>query len=174
MFGSLFRKFTFIVLVLVSVCAMAQNSHDATDWKPLAFLIGSWQAKPTGNNVQGSGTYSFQPEMRGHFLVRHSETESCKGPADYDCQHQDILYVYQEPGPIYKAIYFDNEGHVIHYTVTTPVPLSAVFLSDESTNAPQFRLSYQLTGATMNGKFEIKPPGQAQFQTYLEWSGAKK
>ena len=30
------------------------------------------------------------------------------------------------------AIYFDNEGHVIHYTVSTPDSSTAIFISDAS------------------------------------------
>ncbi len=84
-------------------------------------------------------------------------------------EHGDLLYVYQDaPGGTYKAIYFDNEGHVIHYEVSMPSATSVVFLSD------QFRLSYELKGSTMIGKFQARAPGQAAFTSYLEWSGGKK
>jgi uncharacterized protein YaiE (UPF0345 family) len=45
-----------------------------------------------------------------------------------------------------KAIYFDNEGHVV----------------------------YELNAAVMSGKFQMKMPGQPDWKTYLEWSGGKK
>ncbi len=80
-----------------------------------------------------------------------------------------MLYIYQDaPGQPYKAIYFDNEGHVMHYDVSIPSRTSVVFLST------QFRLSYELKGSTMYGKFQMRPPGQNEFKSYLEWSGGKK
>lgn len=153
----------------------AQSAADP--WKSLHFLIGTWEAKTQGGsaNATGSGTYTFRPELRNHILARHSGSELCKGPADYNCEHGDLLYVYQEAsGQSYKAIYFDNEGHVIHYDVSVPTATSVIFLSDPSRPGPQFRLTYELNGLTLSGKFQLRMPGQTEFKSYLEWSGAGK
>ena len=72
-----------------------------------------------------------------------------------------------------KAIFFDNEGHTIHYEVTTPNPNTAIFLSETSAPGPRFRLIYELTAGVMAGKFQIQPPGQTDWHSYLEWSGGK-
>jgi hypothetical protein len=157
-----------------SICA--QDSSRA-QWKPLEFLIGTWEAKNQGGSAgaTASGTYSFQLELRDHVLARHSGGSDCKGPADFDCEHSDLLYVFQDaPGQSHKAIYFDNEGHVFHYDVSTPTPTSVVFLSNASQPGPQFRLSYELKGSIMYGKFQMRMPGQTEFKSYLEWSGEKK
>ena len=96
-------------------------------------------------------------------------------PAKFDCSHGDLLYLFQDAaGASLKAIYFDNEGHVIHYTVTTPTPTSAVFLSDPAAPGPQFRLMYERKAETLSGKFQMKMPGQNDYRSYLEWSGSKK
>jgi hypothetical protein len=145
--------------------------------KPLQFLTGTWEAKTQGGSAQaaGSGIYTFQPELRNHILARRSNQAGCKGPAGFDCEHGDLLYVYQDaPGQLYKAIYFDNEGHVIHYDVSTPTPTTAIFVSDASQPGPQFRLIYELKDSTMYGKFQMHMPGQTEFKSYLEWSGAKQ
>jgi hypothetical protein len=85
------------------------------------------------------------------------------------------LYVYVEaPGQPLKAIYFDSEGHVIHYDISTPAPATAVFLSDGSVPGPQFRVVYTLKESIMSGKFQMRMPGQAEWHSYLEWSGVKK
>ncbi len=73
-----------------------------------------------------------------------------------------------------KAIYFDNEGHVINYEVTTPAPNTAVLLSPASQPGPQFRLVYEFKERIMHGKFEMRMPGQPDFKSYLDWSGRKK
>jgi hypothetical protein len=150
---------------------------DADTWKPLRFLTGTWEAKTTGGSARAtsSGTYTFQLELRDHVLARHSIGADCKGPADFNCEHSDLLYIYQDaPGKPFRAIFFDNEGHVIPYSVSTEKPASAVFLSDPSAAGPQYRLSYELKGGVMFGKFAMRMPGQPEFRTYLDWSGKRK
>jgi len=177
--GVVLKVFTVFILVCVSgFSRQASAAEPAADpWKSLRFLIGTWEAKTQGGsaNALGSGTYTFQTELRNHILARHSSSEACKGPADYDCEHGDLMYVYSEAsGQAYKAIYFDNEGHVIHYDVSVPTASSVIFLSDPSRPGPQFRLSYELNGLNLSGKFQFRMPGQAEFKSYLEWTGAKK
>jgi len=146
-------------------------------FQSLSFLEQNWEANTNGyGGVKSTGTYTFRPELGGHVLVRRSTSDAaCKGPATFDCEHGDVLYVYREmPGQPLKAIYFDNEGHVIHYDVSTPSPTSAVFLSEASRPGPQFRLTYELKGPVLTGKFQSRMPGQTEWKSYLEWSGAKK
>jgi hypothetical protein len=154
----------------LAVCLAAQAAEPS--WKPLDFLIGTWEARTQGGSAgaSGSGTYEFRLDLRAHVLSRFSSTTGCKGPADYNCEHSDLMYVYPA-GQSYKAVYFDNEGHVIQYDVTTPSPQTAVFLSSPDAPGPQFRLVYERKGATMSGKFQMRMPGQPDFRSYLEWSG---
>jgi len=72
-----------------------------------------------------------------------------------------------------KAIYFDNEGHVIHYNVATSTPTSVMFLSEPG-RGPQFRLTYELAAGVMTGRFQMHMPGQSDWRTYLEWSGSRR
>jgi hypothetical protein len=146
-------------------------------WKALKFLEGTWEAKAQGSaGIATAGTYTFRPELGNHILARHSSNNSaCKGPATFDCKHRDLLYIYEDAsGQPLKAIYFDNEGHVIHYDVSTREPSTAVFLSEPSRPGPQFRLIYELKGSVMSGKFQMHMPGQTEWTSYLEWSGVKK
>jgi hypothetical protein len=108
-------------------------------------------------------------------LARHSRSGACNAPDDFDCQHSDLLYLYPNPnGGALQAIFFDNEGHVIHYDVSTPAPNSVVFISDPVQPGPQYRLSYELVAGVLSGKFELKMPGQLDFVSYLEWGGKKR
>jgi hypothetical protein len=164
--------------LVAAACFCASGGSAQNDaWKQLRFLIGTWDAKTVGGTAgaASSGTYSFQLELRDHILARHASNAGCKGPAGFDCEHGDLLYVYQDAaGQPYKAIYFDNEGHVIHYGVSIPSPGNVVFLSSSSQPGPQYRLSYELKGSAMFGKFQMRAPGKAEFTSYLEWSGEKK
>ena len=169
-----------LALVLVfatGTTVVAQSTEKPDPWAGVRFLIGTWDAKTTGGSAkaQGTGTYSFRLELRDHVLARHSEESTCKGPEDFNCEHGDLLYLYPEgPTQALRAIYFDNEGHVIHYSVTVPKTGSVVLLSNGDGPGPQFRLSYELTGDGIAGRFQIRIPGQEEFSTYLEWSGGKK
>src|SRR3974390_1106025 len=130
-----------IVMALPVAPSFAQSASDP--WKELAFLEGTWEAKTAGNRpVTASGTYTFTMEHRNHILARHSTNDAgCKAPADFNCEHSDLLYVYQDaPKEPLKAIYLDNEGHVIHYNVSVPDATTAPFLSDSSEHGPPFPL----------------------------------
>jgi hypothetical protein len=165
-------------LFLLAAPLFAQAPAAAPDpFKPIAFLEGSWEAAThDSGGVHSIGVYAFKTELGGHVLGRHAvSVTACKGPDTFDCEHTDLLYVFAEaPGQPLKAIYFDNEGHVIHYNVSTPGPTTVVFLSDGSQPGPQFRLMYELKTGIMYGKFQVQIPGQTAWTSYLEWSGGKK
>jgi hypothetical protein len=161
--------------IFVLICTGILNAQN--QWDALSFLEGTWDGatKAQASGVHANGTYIFRKEMGGHVLARHTSAAGCKGPADFNCEHSDLLYIYQDTRdqPL-KAIYFDNEGHVIHYGVSTPAPGSAIFISDPAVPGPQYRLVYELAGAVMSGKFQMRMPGKAEWTSYLEWSGSKK
>lgn len=161
-------------LALCTLCAQSPAKPDP--WAGLRFLLGSWEAKTTGGvaQAQAAGIYAFRLELNDHVMARHSSNGACNGPDPFDCRHSDLLYLYTEGnGPALQAIYLDNEGHVIHYDVSSPKPATAVFISNPTQPGPQYRLSYELSGGMMTGKFELRMPGQTDFMTYLEWSGKR-
>jgi hypothetical protein len=173
------RLFIGYLVLIGASCAFAQTpTIRVTDpLKSLDFLEGEWSAATTGGsgapNVVGS--YTFRRELGGRILARHSTSASCKAPTDFDCEHGDLLYVYVDgPGQGLKAIYFDNEGHVIHYSISTPDSNSVSFLSDPAVPGPRYRLAYELKDKVMSGKFQMHMPGQGEWKSYLEWSGGRK
>lgn len=168
-------RFLPFVLLAAPLCAQSVPSG-RNEWNALSFLEGTWDAKAKGNGgAAAMGAYTFRLELRDHILARHGDLSQCKGPSDFDCGHGDLLYIYRDsPAQPLKAIYFDNEGHVIHYDVSTSSPSSAVFLAESSQPGPQFRLTYELKGQIMFGKFQMRMPGHQEWQSYLEWSGGKR
>jgi hypothetical protein len=141
------------VLLLLASAVYAQPRFES-----LQFLIGTWAGEGTGQPGAGQGDFSFQPELNGQVLVRRSFNQLASGP-----RHEDLMIIYLDGTP--RAIYFDSEGHVIHYAMSVPAPNSVVF---ESNDGPKYRLSYALDGKKLNGKFEVggKP--------YLSWTAVKK
>jgi hypothetical protein len=164
---------TFFGLPLLATGQAAPKPEDP--FKALNFLEQNWEANTNGyGGVKSVGNYTFRPELGGHILARRATSDvACKGPDSFDCEHGDMLYIYQDaPGQPLKAIYFDNEGHVIHYNVSVPASTKVEFLS-EASQGPQFRLTYELIGPLMTGKFQSRMPGQTEWKSYLEWSGPK-
>ena len=82
------------------------------------------------------------------------------------------MTIYREPGAIkLRAIYFDTEDHVIHYTVEPSSDGQVVqFIGDASPANPRFRLTYRKTGPdTLAIRFEIALPAKPDaFSTYIE------
>ena len=76
-------------------------------------------------------------------------------------RHDDLLIVYREvTAAAIRAIYFDNEGHVIRYNVEAAAN-QAVFTSEGSRNEPRYRMTYRAAGPNQLGfRFEIAEPGK--------------
>ena len=140
----------------------------------IAFLLGRWDAEGGGQIGTGMGAFSFEAELDRHIVVRRNYAQYDNGAAA-GTRHDDLLIVYLErPGEGPHAIYFDSEGHVIHYGVTVPKPDSVVFESDQSQPGPRYRLSYALEHSKLKGTFEIADSAAAPYKTYLSWKSSKK
>lgn len=171
-------KLTAILTISAGLLGAQNTPATASEqWNALHFLEGTWDAQTAGgaSGATAAGSYVFRKELGGHILARHSSSTGCEGPDDFDCEHGDLLYIFQDsPGQPLRAIYFDNEGHVIHYNVSTPGPEQVLLISDASVPGPRFRLIYERRSGVMSGKFQVQLPGQPEWKSYLEWSGSKK
>ena len=164
------------ILLLISTDLLGQP---ADQWKDLRFLIGEWSGAGGGAATgQGMGTYTFLSELDGKVLVRRSSADYPAANGRPAIHHVDVMTVYFESeGKAPEAIYFDNEGHVIHYAVETDAAGKvARFVSPEQAGQPRFRLTYRETApGVVAGQFEVAPPGKpAAFTGYQEWSAQRK
>jgi hypothetical protein len=162
------------ILIAASILALSTgrrvNTQAVSSWDRLQFLLGTWDAK--GGNQLGSaeGSTSFTRELNGHVIVRRNFADYSSGP-QAGTRHDDLLVIYEEtPNAGPHAIYFDSEGHVIRYAVSS-TDNAAVFQS-ETAPGPKYRLTYTRQSDTLNGKFEIALPGN-DFKTYLSWASVK-
>jgi hypothetical protein len=145
-------------------------------WSSYRFLIGEWVGEGSGQPGQGKGAFSLAPELQGKILLRKNHAEYPASASRPAAVHDDLMIVYQE-NKEKKAIYFDSEGHVIHYTPSfSQDGQTLTFLSDTTAAAPRFRLSYTKSGAErVQIKFEMAPPDKPDsFKTYLEGGARKK
>ncbi len=150
----------------------AQQARNASHWDSWRFLLGEWTAEGGGQPGQATGTFSFNFDLQGRILVRVNRANYPASNNHPAFSHEDLMVIYSEPGgATVRAIYFDNEGHVIHYTAEfSRDQKTLTFLSDPAPSTPRFRLIYSKgTGGTLKLKFEIAPPGKPEsFSTYVE------
>ncbi|MBW8874618.1 MAG: hypothetical protein JF614_06610 [Acidobacteria bacterium] len=153
-----------------SATAAAAAPALAAGWEPLAFLAGDWEGTGTGAPGASKGAFSFVPQVQGNGLLRRSTNDSPSG------HHEDVMLVYRNSDGAFRALYVDNERHVIQYAVTaTAEPKGAVFLSDEVAGMPRFRLTYKLRpDGTVAITFELALPGSSAFKTYTEGVAKKR
>jgi hypothetical protein len=166
------RRLLFPILFLCAAAAFAQ-AQAGDPYASVRFLIGEWVAD--GPAAAGSGHFEFTRDLQGNIVVRRNHAET---PAAGDrpvANHDDLMVIYREGGGT-RAIYFDNEGHVIRYTVESGAPDTVAFVSEAAAGAPRYRLSYRkLPDGRLSGKFEIAPPGKPEeLKTYLEWTAKRK
>jgi acetyl esterase/lipase len=156
----------------------AKGTSGADAWSPYRFLVGEWTGEGAGKPGQGAGAFSFAFALQEKVLVRKNRSDY---PATKDrpaMAHEDLMVIYRgDNNQGTRAIYFDNEGHVIQYAVTfSDDRRTLVFLSEATPSTPRFRLSYsKRNGETLGIKFEIAPPGKPDaFSTYLEGTARRK
>ncbi len=166
-----------VILVCISTGPLsAQQPPPPINWNAFKFLIGEWVGEGTGAPGEGTGGFSFSYDLQNTVLVRKNFANY---PATKDrpaFTHDDLMIVYQEAGKT-RAIYFDNEQHVINYTVELSKDSNAaIFLSDASPSAPRFRLTYTKLGTDrIKITFDMAPPGKPDsFATYLEGTARRK
>jgi hypothetical protein len=168
--------FVFVLLVTPLSARQSQAPKDAANWDAFRFLLGDWVGEGTGTPGEATGGFSFTFDLEGKVLVRRNRADY---PATKDkpaYSHTDLMVIYQEDQAT-RAIYFDNEGHVIHYTVSFSKDQNALtFLGDPSPSAPRFRFTYnKVKNGGMTFQFDIAPPGKPEgFTKYLEGSLHRK
>ncbi len=166
-----------IAAFLLPALISAQESKDLDAWASWQFLVGEWAGEGGGEPGRGTGAFSFHFDLQGKVLVRRNRADYLATKDRPAYSHEDLMVVYMEPGGAARAIYFDNEGHVIHYTAAfSEEDRSLTFLSGALPAAPRFRLTY--TKKDKDGlaiKFEIAPPGKPDaFSIYLQADARRK
>ena len=167
-----------VILLLLLNLTVGQELSSKHSLDNLRFLIGEWEGAGGGGPGSGKGTFSFAPDLQNKVIVRKNHAEYPATAGRPAVVHDDLIVIYLDGASNQiLANYFDSEGQQISYKVMPSSDHEAVtFLSEPSTLQPRYRLSYtRVKGGTLNGKFEIAPPGQPDaFKTYLEWSARQR
>ena len=168
----------FFMFVPPAASLPMQQSKPAENWDAWRFLIGDWVGVGDGSLGQATGGFSFNLDLQGRVLVRknHANYPATKDRPAFS--HEDLMIVYLESeGKPVKAIYFDNEGHIINYIVTLSADGKMVtFLSDAAPSTPRYRFIYnKTTNDKLAFEFDIAPPGKPDaFFKYVEGAAQRK
>ena len=129
-------------------------------WKQ---LIGEWRADNAAGG--GSGVCGFHFDLSECVIVRTNHAQLSQSAA----VHDDLMVISPDRAPEKgKAIYFDNEGHVIDYTAEWTADGNTLTFVSKPGAGPRFRLIYKRESPeTMNVSFEMAMPGQGDaFKPY--------
>jgi hypothetical protein len=160
-----------ISLLAVTSYSFAQKNNAWDKWN---WLMGTWKGEGSGEPGKGGGTFSFATDLDKKITVRKSHSEYPGATKDTPkIVHDDLMVIYLDySGTPSKAIYFDNEGHTINYSITYSEG-NVVMLSEKIEHVPVFRLTYTLLAPnSINTKFEMSQDGET-FVTYIEGKSKK-
>ncbi len=160
------------VMLTLSSFVMAQQPKSCGG---IDALVGEWIGAGSGAPGEGKGGFTFQRELQGKLLVRHNFAEY---PATKDrpaYRHDDLMVIYENSPKALRADYWDNEGHVIRYAVTTSDDkCSITFESPRSAADPAYKLTYTFKSPDeVTIGFQIAPPGK-DFGNYITASATRK
>ena len=160
-----------ILFLVFSGEATAEQQKDS-NLAALLPLLGKWSAEGGGQPGQASaGGFSFDFDLQGKVLVRRNYSEYPATGGKPASRHDDLMVIYQEPDQRTRAVYFDNEGHIIYYSVFLSEDKRTItLLSDSVPTAPRFRFIYTLLkDDSLSLEFDIAPPGKPDsFSKYVE------
>ena len=138
---------------------------------PLAFLLGDWEGGGGGTPGQGRGGTSFAAGLQDRVIVRTNFATIAATDKEPASRPDDLMIIYVDDRGAIRADYYDNEGHVIRYAVTTEGESHVILASEVSPNAPQYRITYEAApGGIVKGSFAMAQPGTPNaFTPYLTW-----
>ena len=155
-------------LLLAAPPTATPAAKSADPWAALRFLVGTWKAESGGGKPGDAvgGGFTFAIELDGKVAVRRNRSEFGPRPDEAKgTMHEDLMVLYPKGNGL-QALYWDDEGHVIRYTVRSEAG-TLIFESDPGAPGPRFRLVYARRGAdVVEVSFSIAPPGKG-FQPYV-------
>jgi hypothetical protein len=174
-------KKTLVISLLIALgaplsSAQAQQNPDAI-WRPFAYLVGEWIGDGQGAPGESSGSATFSFDLEKHVMIRKNHAVIRAANGQPTGVHDDLMTIYPEPGRGMRALYIDNESHVIHYDVRPTATGDTIeFISDKQPGAMRFRLVYIRTGErTTDVGFDMAMPNAPDaFKRYITGNTVKK
>jgi hypothetical protein len=165
----------FLLGLLTQLLTAQQASNPWSKWD---YLIGDWVGDGKGEPGEARGGFSIKTDLDKNILVRTNHVEVTATKDRPSGVHDDLMIVYSEnKGTSAKAIYFDNEKHVINYIVTYDDRENAIILTSEiKAGSPRFRFTYKkIDDRKISIYFDIAPAGKPEaFSKYIEGTAHRK
>lgn len=160
----------FFAMFAIASFSFGQQKSACDNWN---WLIGNWAGEGSGQPGQGGGKFSFSINLDSNIIVRKSHSEYPATETKPAIKHDDLMVIYKDTtGNLSNAIYFDNEGHVINYSITYAAK-SIVLTSENVPGTPVFRLTYSLLdNEIVDTKFEMSEDGK-KYVTYIQGKSKK-
>ena len=144
----------------------------------LSYLVGRWtdtsrRGEP-GSSTAGGETWRLA--LDGQILVREAW---CEFPAEGErpaFRHEDLLVVYLESDGEVRAIFWDSQGHLIHYREVHADPdgQGVGFVSDPAAPGPRQWLQYRFEAPDrLSAVFSLHGSGAPGFTPYLSWASVR-
>ena len=169
------KKIFILVVVIFSLALTSQAQNAISGWEKWQYMMGEWKGEGSGQPGVGTGSYTLKPKLGGSILERKGSTEIPATAGRPAVSHSDVMIIYKNrEGNPAKAIYFDNENHVIPYDITYSHN-KIILVSEANPAMPRFRLIYEkLDEKKMNIRFEMAMPNAPEeFKLYLEGKNDK-
>ena len=157
--------------LLVPGAAVHQAQTPPNPWQDWQMVAGDWIADE-GHGQPGSPTssgFSFSPDLDRKVLIRRDRADYPAAQGRPAFTHEGLMVIYRdETSKVFHAESFDNEGHVIGYTVDIVPGTRIVLTSPARSAAPTFRLVYETAAMGLAIRFEIAPPDHpSDFSLYV-------
>src|SRR5881392_3462233 len=128
-----------VALALLCCAAPRAQQPDRSRWDSLSFMQGKWVGEGTSEIGQGSGYFTFEPELLGKVWVRRNHSEYASADNRPPAVHEDLMIVYTVGANETEAFYTDTEGHTIAYRVTVSDDKKTVtFLGTQQAGQPRY------------------------------------
>jgi len=144
----------------------------------LNYLIGDWtdESRTGEPGTATAGGESWRVDLGGQVLIRMGWCEFPATPRREAYRHEDLLILYPEGEDGIRGIFWDNEGHTIHYPNVSLQPGGNGILlgSENAVPGPRQQLMYSFEGPDrLTATFSILMPGAPAFTPYLTWTSAR-
>jgi hypothetical protein len=136
----------------------AEKRAELYKWQPWEFLLGTWKGDAKGDAGDGPGDFTFKTDLDGKILLVTS-TQEFRATSERQAFTYHGLMVIYLLGLDTQAMFYDNEGHVLNYSVQFSTnPRKVTFIGEQVPYAPSFRFSYTDNGdGTLKVAFETAP-----------------
>ncbi len=138
-------------------------------------LLGDWIGTGSGSPGEGQGGFTFKLDLQGRVMVRRNFAEYLATKERPAFRHDDLMVLYNDSTGARRADYWDNEGHVIRYAVTTSTDgCTITFQSPTSANDAAYKLTYTFKSPDeVSIAFQVALPGR-DFGNYVTASARRK